>query len=139
MDKHEHLRSGQRATKAERLAVMEALQEIWVTASESPDSVVFQFPDTLAGKKECRSLYDGLNDYRKKIGRKQLENFTLWSAMSSIMLCKDPNGTRVYFRKKQGAVSGRSLVILSAAARLNAALNAPSAVIECPTVRNQES
>jgi hypothetical protein len=128
----EHLRSGQRATKAEREAVAEALKSIWQNASESGGEIEFRFPETAAGAKECRSLYDGLVTYRRRVERKKLEDFHLWNQINSLMLCKSPDDSRVFFRKKIGEVSGRSLVILNAAARMEKALDVR---IDCPIVR----
>jgi hypothetical protein len=130
----EHLRSGQRATKAEREAVAEALKSIWQNASESGGEIEFQFPTTAAGAKECRSLYDGLVTYRRRVERKKLEDFHLWNQINSLMLCKAPDDSRVFFRKKIGEVSGRSLVILNAAARMEKALDMR---IDCPIVRSE--
>lgn len=127
-----HLRTTQRATKAEREAVSLALRSIWETASTSDATIEFCFPETPAGQKECRSLYDGLINFRKKIAKRKLEDFHLWGQIDSLMLCKDRNDSRVFFRKKFGAVSGRSLVILNAAARLE---KATSTKVECPVVR----
>jgi hypothetical protein len=128
----DHLKTKQRATKSEREAVSQALQSIWETASESSDSVEFVFPLTPEGRKECRSLYDGLITFRKKIERKKLEKFHLWNQINSLMLCKTKEDSKVYFRKKAGEVSGRSLVILNAAARLE---KATSRIIDCPVIR----
>lgn len=128
----EHLRSGQRATKSEREAVAEALKSIWQNASESGGEIEFQFPETAAGQKECRSLYDGLVTYRRRVERKKLEDFHLWNQINSLMLCKASDDSRVFFRKKIGEVSGRSLVILNAAARMEKTLNGR---IDCPIVR----
>jgi hypothetical protein len=127
-----NLRIGQRATKAEREAVREAIKTIWATASESHEMVEFQFPDTPAGKRECRGLHDSLTVYRRRLEKRKLEDFHHWNQVNSLMLCKSADDTKVFFKKKIGEVSGRSLVILNAAARLQAATNT---VIECPAVR----
>jgi hypothetical protein len=130
-----HLRTGQRSTRAEREAVTEALQSIWQKASETDGEIEFRFPETVSGQRECRSLYDGLVTFRRKIERKRLENLHLWSQINSLMLCKAPDDSRVFFRKKIGEVSGRSLVILNAAARLNSAMLGDKIRIECPAIR----
>ncbi len=122
----------QRATKLERQAVADALRSIWSTASESTHPVEFLFPPTPAGRKECRSLYDGLTNFRKRVEKRKLEDFHLWKQISSLMLCKSSDDTKVYFRRKFGEVSGRSLVILNAAARLAKAVDTS---IVCPVVR----
>ena len=123
---------GQRATKAEREAVREALKSIWETASESSGELVFDFPLTTAGQKECRSLYDSLVTFRKRTEKKKLEQYHLWSQINGLQLCKAPDDTRVFFRKKLGEASGRSLVILNAAARMQKAVDLR---IECPVMR----
>lgn len=132
--KGHHLRTGQRSTKAEREAVTEALRSIWQNASESGGEIEFRFPETPAGAKECRSLYDGLVTYRRRVERKKLEDFHLWNQINSLMLCKAPDDSKVFFRKKIGEVSGRSLVILNAAARMEKALDVR---IDCPIVRSE--
>ena len=123
---------GQRSTKSEREAIREALKLIWETASETSGEIEFAFPLTPAGQKECRSLYDSLVTFRKRVERKRLEDFHLWSQINGLQLCKAPDDTRVFFRKKLGEVSGRSLVILNAAARMSKALDMR---VECPVVR----
>jgi len=128
----EHLRTGQRATKSEREAVSGALKSIWQNASETSGEIEFQFPKTPEGQKECRSLYDGLVTFRRRIERKKLEDFHLWNQINGLMLCKAADDSRVYFRKKIGEVSGRSLVILNAAARMEKAMDNH---IDCPVVR----
>lgn len=132
MTKSTHLKTGQRATKLEREEVMLALKEIWETASETSGEVEFLFPESPAGQHECRSLYYGLIDFRKKIQKKKLEQYHLWNQINGLQLCKAADDSRVFFRKKIGEVSGRSLVILNAAARMKATL---STEIECPVIR----
>lgn len=128
----DHLRTGQRATKIEREEVMQALKEIWETASETSGEVEFVFPASPAGQHECRSLYYGLIDFRKKIQKKKLEQYHLWNQINGLQLCKAADDSRVFFRKKIGEVSGRSLVILNAAARMQKAVDLR---VECPVMR----
>lgn len=122
----------QRATKAEREAVAEALKSIWETASESSGELVFDFPATPAGQRECRSLYDSLVTFRKRTEKKKLEQYHLWNQINGLQLCKAPDDSRVFFRKKIGEVSGRSLVVLNAAARMQKAIDLR---VECPVMR----
>ena len=124
--------NSQRATKAEREVVREALKSIWETASESSGELAFDFPLTPAGQRECRSLYDSLVTFRKRTEKKKLEQYHLWNQINGLQLCKAPDDTRVFFRKKIGEVSGRSLVILNAVARMQKAVDLR---VECPVMR----
>lgn len=132
----------QRSTRAEREAVREALQAIWENASEQSQAgllVEFTFPATSEGCREGRSLYDSLLTFRKRTERRKLEQFHLWTKINSLMLCKSKDCSRVYFKRKAGEASGRSLVVLNAAARLERVLGEAQGVrgasVDCPIVR----
>ena len=108
----------QRATKVEASLVSEALKLIWVEASESQDPVVFSFPDTSAGRLDCRNLHDSLGKFRKRVSQKKLENLLLWEQVNSLQLCKATGDTSVTLVKKKGVVSSKSRVVLLAAEKL---------------------
>ena len=112
------IKTRQRATKIEAGLVSEALKLIWVEASEAQEPVRFSFPDTPAGRLDCRNLHDSLGKFRKKVSQKKLENLLLWEQVNSLQLCKATGDTSVTLVKKKGVVSSKSRVVLMALAKL---------------------
>lgn len=99
----------QRANKLERLRVMEALREIWVTAYEEKEAV-FEFkPDQ---EREAKIFHQALADYRKKINRKSLEFYDIFLKIDAVQLCK-PSPTTVKLVRKAKSLSHRSEIVLN--------------------------
>jgi hypothetical protein len=101
----------QRSTKAERQAAESVLRGLWEKAfKEGEVSVDFGegVPDA---EHKAKILHQALGDFRKKIRKKQTENFDLFMMINACSILREGE-TGVMIKRKPGRFSDRTQTIL---------------------------
>lgn len=102
----------QRANKLEAFAAREVLKGLWEKAyRDGVLSIDYPEDDPIDSEEKAKVLYNALAEYRKKIRKKQTENYEIFLKISACSLLKSGKYS-VELRRKPAKVSNRSSIIL---------------------------
>ena len=97
----------QRTNKTDRQEVLEVLKGLWTEAFTTGEVIIDYKPGE---EEECTSVLYSLQDYRKKIKKKALENYEMCLIVDAVMVSKKP--LQITLTKKN-AITNRTGAILA--------------------------